>query len=207
MACRSDRADGAVPATGDARRRTNEAREQRSTTRDDHGPRLRVGLVAPPWVPVPPPVYGGTELIIDLLARGLAAAGHEVVLFTTGDSTSPVERRWRYPQALGTTSDLVAELAHVQAAYRALADVDVIHDHTLTGPTWAELSTGVPVVTTAHGPFTEELTDLYAVAARRGASVVAISDHQRRTAADRLSSELRRLRLIDTGVSYYSFSS
>ncbi len=31
--------------------------------------RLRVGIIAPPWVPVPPPVYGGTELVIDLLAR------------------------------------------------------------------------------------------------------------------------------------------
>ncbi len=146
--------------------------------------RLRVGLIAAPWVAVPPPVYGGSELVIDLLARGLVAAGHEVVLFATGDSTCPVDRRWRYPEALGTTSDLVAEFAHVDAAYRELAGVDVIHDHTLAGPTWAELSTGVPVVTTAHGPFTEELGDLYAVAARRGASVVAISHHQASTAPE-----------------------
>ena len=145
---------------------------------------LRIGLIAPPWVQVPPPVYGGTELVIDLLARGLAASGHEVVLFTTGDSPCPVERRWHYPAALGTTSQLVAELAHVHAAYRELRDVDVIHDHTLTGPTWAELSAGVPVVTTAHGPFTEELQGFYAVAARRGASVIAISHHQRGTALE-----------------------
>ena len=56
--------------------------------------KLRVGLVAPPWVAVPPPTYGGTEVVIDNLARGLTAAGHEVVLFTTGDSTCPVERCW-----------------------------------------------------------------------------------------------------------------
>ncbi len=159
------------------------------------GRRLRIGVIAPPWVAVPPPVYGGSELIIDLLARGLHAAGHEVVLFATGDSTCPVDRRWRYPEALGTTSDLVAELAHVQAAYRDLAGVDVIHDHTLAGPTWAELSTGTPVVTTAHGPFTEELGGLYATAARRSASIVAISHHQRSTAP-----ELPIARVIHHGV-------
>jgi len=36
---------------------------------------LHVGLVAPPWVAVPPPSYGGTEAVIDLLARGLVSAG------------------------------------------------------------------------------------------------------------------------------------
>ena len=145
---------------------------------------LRVGLIAPPWVPVPPPVYGGTELVIDQLARGLTAAGHDVVLFASGDSTCPVRRRWCYPRALGTVSDLIAELAHVEQAYRQLTDVDLIHDHTLTGPTWAELPPdGVPVLTTAHGPFTDELRNLYAIAARR-TSVIAISHSQRWTAPE-----------------------
>jgi len=146
---------------------------------------LRVGLIAPPWVAVPPPVYGGTELVIDLLARGLLAAGHDVMLFSTGDSTCPVDRRWRYPQALGTTADLVAELAHVETAYRNMADVDIIHDHTMTGPTWAELPfDSTPVVTTVHGPFTDEFRRLYATAARRGASLIAISQHQRNSAPE-----------------------
>ena len=148
------------------------------------GSGLRLGLIAPPWVAVPPPVYGGTELVIDHLARGFVAAGCDVVLFTTGDSTCPVTRRWRYPRALGTVADNAAELAHVEQAYRELAGVDVIHDHTLTGPTWAELPPpGVPVVTTAHGPFTPELRELYAEAAER-VSVVAISDAQRRSAPE-----------------------
>jgi glycosyltransferase involved in cell wall biosynthesis len=146
--------------------------------------RLRVGLIAPPWVSVPPPVYGGTEVVVDHLARGLVAAGCDVVLFTTGDSTCPVERRWHYPRALGTNTELAAELAHVEHAYRELAGVDVIHDHTLTGPTRAELPPpGVPVVTTAHGPFTPELSDIYAAAAER-VSVVAISQAQRRSAPE-----------------------
>src|SRR5947208_1905127 len=37
---------------------------------------MRIGLVAPPWAPVPPHLYGGIELVVDRLAQGLAAAGH-----------------------------------------------------------------------------------------------------------------------------------
>ena len=144
---------------------------------------LRIGLVAPPWVAVPPPRYGGSELVIDGLARGLVAAGHEVVLVASGDSTCPVARRSTVPVALGTTAPLIAELPHVEAAYAALRGrVDIVHDHTLLGPMFAA-TTGVaePVVTTAHGPFTPELTALYAAVAHRSA-VVAISRAQRASA-------------------------
>jgi hypothetical protein len=53
---------------------------------------LRVGIVAPPWLPVPPHAYGGTELMIDALCRGLERLGHHVILFTIGTSVCPVER-------------------------------------------------------------------------------------------------------------------
>jgi hypothetical protein len=56
---------------------------------------MRIGLIAP-WIPVPPPAYGGTEAVIDNLARGLAALAHDVRLFTVGESTCPVPRQWLY---------------------------------------------------------------------------------------------------------------
>ncbi|MGD9701974.1 MAG: glycosyltransferase family 4 protein [Acidimicrobiia bacterium] len=143
---------------------------------------LRVGLIAPPWVPVPPTVYGGTELVVDGLARGLTRAGCEVVLWTTGDSTCPVERRWVHPRALGTVADAAAELIHVAGAYRDLAEMDVIHDHTLAGPLWAgRYGCQVPVVTTAHGEFTPELRKHYRAVAAAGIDIVAISRSQRCT--------------------------
>lgn len=33
---------------------------------------MRIGLIAPPWVPLPPPAYG--EAVVDNLARRRAAA-------------------------------------------------------------------------------------------------------------------------------------
>ena len=53
---------------------------------------MRLALIAPPWLPVPPVGYGGTEVVIDGLARGLARRGHDVLLFATGDSSCPVTR-------------------------------------------------------------------------------------------------------------------
>ena len=119
--------------------------------------RLRVGLIAPPWVPVPPTVYGGTEVVVDQLGAGFDGAGCEVR--AVHDRGLHVRRRSAGggTHALGTVAEVSAELAHVEQAYRELADMDVIHDHTLTGPTWAaEPPPGVPVVTTAHGQFTPE---------------------------------------------------
>lgn len=44
---------------------------------------MNVAIIAPPWVPVPPPAYGATETTPDSLARGLADAGHDALLYTT----------------------------------------------------------------------------------------------------------------------------
>lgn len=144
--------------------------------------RLRIGLIAPPWVSVPPAVYGGTELVIDQLARGLSAAGHDVELFATGDSTCPVRSSWLYPRALGTNADASAEVAHVRQAYETLSDVDLVHDHTLTGPLWSGVwRPELPVVTTNHGPFTAEMIAHFGAIADR-VPIIAISHAQRRSA-------------------------
>ena len=94
---------------------------------------MRIGLIAPPWLPVPPPGYGGTEVVIDNLARGLQSLGHDVRLFTVGDSTCPVPREFLYPMEVTPMDADIPEAAHVLAAYDALADVDIIHDHTILG--------------------------------------------------------------------------
>ncbi len=139
---------------------------------------MRVGVIAPPWMPVPPPAYGGTEAIVDRLARGLVAAGHEVLLAASGDSTCPVPRVAPLPHAeserLGLT---VVELRHLVHAYRAMAAVDIVHDHTVAGPLYGHRPPLVPVVTTNHGPFESELGEIYQ-AMGKDVSIVAISHSQ-----------------------------
>jgi glycosyltransferase involved in cell wall biosynthesis len=145
---------------------------------------VRIAIVAPPWVPVPPPSYGGTEAVLDNLARGLKKAGHEVMLFATGDSTCPVDLRWVLPTAADTVATGAAtELKQVIHAYRTALEwgPDVVHDHTLVGPVYSR-GCGVPVVTTNHGPFDGELADLYRDV-DDDVSIVAISEHHGRSAA------------------------
>jgi glycosyltransferase involved in cell wall biosynthesis len=139
---------------------------------------MHIGLVAPPWVPVPPTLYGGTEAVIDTLARGLAERGHHVVLATTGDATCPVERHWVYPTPPEPMGSTLPELHHVRTAYDALAGCDVIHDHTLTGPLWAStLRDRPPVLATHHGEFSEPARRFFAHVAPH-VSINGISHHQ-----------------------------
>ncbi len=149
---------------------------------------MRIGLIAPPWVPVPPPAYGGTELVIDNLARGLKELGHDVVLFTVGESTCPVPKEYLFREPAVPIGLAVAESTHVLAAYDAMSDVDLIHDHTLLGPLIAGsrgLTSGrrPPVVTTNHGPFTDETRRIWRQTSRH-ASIVCISHSQARGSGD-----------------------
>lgn len=143
---------------------------------------MRIGLVAPPWIPVPPPSYGGTESVVHTLATGLVEAGHDVVLAASSDSTCPVPRVSRMEPSTATTMDSGRqEILHVLRAYDAMVDVDVVHDHTILGPLALRLPPNIPRATTLHGPFDEELTRIYG-AMRPGTSLVAISEHQASTA-------------------------
>jgi glycosyltransferase involved in cell wall biosynthesis len=144
---------------------------------------MRIGLIAPPWVPVPPPAYGGTEAVMDRLARGLVRAGHDVLLAAAADSTCPV------PRVAGTAPagerapvflDTVAELRHVVTSYAAMDAVDVVHDHTVAGPVYRHRPRSTPVAATNHGPFDADSTPVYR--AMRDTAVVAISHHQASTA-------------------------
>jgi len=143
---------------------------------------MRIAIVAPPWLPIPPPAYGGTENVLDTLARGLRAAGHEVLLFTPGDSTCPVPRASFFEHSLGVgTGTCLDEIRHVLHAYEQAEGFDVVHDHTLVGPLHSASYPGLPVVTTNHGPFSADLSDLYRAVSPR-VPVIAISHHQASTA-------------------------
>jgi glycosyltransferase involved in cell wall biosynthesis len=54
---------------------------------------MRVAVIAPPHVPVPPAGYGGTERIVDGIVRKLDEMGHEVILFAIKGSEPPPHGR------------------------------------------------------------------------------------------------------------------
>jgi glycosyltransferase involved in cell wall biosynthesis len=150
---------------------------------------MRICVVAPPWLPVPPEAYGGTEAVIDVLARGLRSAGHEVLLAATGDSTCTVPKTAVLGTSLGfghASCNLNGALQHVAESHEAAArwQADIVHDHTLFGPTMAA-ARGLCTVTTAHGPLTSPKLAAVYRAIGSCVPIIAISRHQARTAGVR----------------------
>jgi glycosyltransferase involved in cell wall biosynthesis len=145
---------------------------------------MRIGMLAPPWIPVPPPAYGGIEEVIDVLACGLSDLGHQVILAAHPASTCPVERNPVVGLAPSVQiGDRQQELRHVVDAYAAFEEqrVDIVHDHTVAGPAYSRRPAGLPVVTTVHGPFTAEMQQHFR-SIPSDVGIVAISRHQARTA-------------------------
>jgi glycosyltransferase involved in cell wall biosynthesis len=132
-------------------------------------------MVSTPFVAVPPPAYGGTELVVHTLTAALEEAGHEVVVFATGDS------RARRLEALFARPvwppDPYAELLHCRFAAREIArgGFDVVHAHAPAMLAFAD-ELPAPTVYTLHHVADPGLSRYYALAA--GAELVAISRRQ-----------------------------
>jgi glycosyltransferase involved in cell wall biosynthesis len=148
---------------------------------------LKIAILSPPWFPVPPPGYGGIELIVSLLADGLVDAGHEVTLFASGDSHTKAELESVFERA---PSDLIGrslpELRHALAAYARAGEFDIVNDH--SGPLAAALGASVETaaVHTVHGPLDSEGGEIYELVARVCPQVglVSLSLNQRRPKPD-----------------------
>lgn len=160
---------------------------------------MRIAIVAPPWLPVPPPAYGGTEAVVDALARGLDAAGHDVLLIGHPDSTCPVDRASVVPAEEATPMGrAAAELEHAIGAYKLARDFDVVSDHTIGGPVHGASHPGLPVVATNHNPFSRTRDAIYSTIVGRG-SIVAISESHAR------STELPIAAVIHHGIDVDTF--
>jgi glycosyltransferase involved in cell wall biosynthesis len=165
---------------------------------------MRVALVAPPFISVPPTRYGGTELFLALLARGLVALGHEPVVYANGASRVAAELRWIFSEDDWPIADQsranLKSLTHASWAVRDAADhCDVIHVNDVSGLFFSDY-VDLPFVHTLHHPHEPTLAEIYSKCTRP--CYVAISEFQRRQAA------LPRCTTIYHGIdaSQYSFS-
>jgi glycosyltransferase involved in cell wall biosynthesis len=126
---------------------------------------MRIGLIAPPFISVPPKDYGGTELFIAQLAEGLRRRGLEVVVYTNGESTVDVERRWLYPAAQWPIKldghTFLKDMEHsAWAMQEGSSSCDLLHVHEAPALTYSRF-VSVPVVCTLHGPHDPKLSEIY----------------------------------------------
>ena len=142
---------------------------------------MRIALIAPPFIPVPPKMYGGTELFLAQLAGGLKTRGLDVVLYSNGESTIDVENRWLYARAQwpirGDIFDNLTDFNHTFWAVRdAQEHSDVIHVNSVPGVMCSRFSEQ-PVVATLHHEQLPDLSQLYGFYPQ--VNYVTISDFQR----------------------------
>ena len=137
---------------------------------------MRIALVSTCALPVPPPAYGGTELVVAALARALAGRGHEVFVYATGDSRPAGTLRHCFDRAIWPP-DPASETRHARWAWQDLRPLrpDAVH---LNGPEALQAwdGCGTPPVVTIHHQREEPLVALYA--RNPEARFVAISRRQ-----------------------------
>jgi len=143
---------------------------------------MRIALIAPPFIPVPPDAYGGTELFVANLAESLVTGGHDVTVFANGESTVAAAVRSTFPHkdwplSLGDAPDLKS-LDHSAWAVQEIGSgaFDLVHvNDPLALPLSRFLS--IPMVNTLHHPHDAALSAFYA--RHPWIQYVAISEAQR----------------------------
>jgi glycosyltransferase involved in cell wall biosynthesis len=153
---------------------------------------MQVAQIAPPWVPIPPRDYGGTELMVANLVRGLLSLGVEVTLFGAQDSTLEVPCLGPYTHAFWPP-DKFSENLHLSHAFGHLKNnpSQVIHSHLENAAGfWALAELAVPLVITLHTPLTPIKLDY--LKRFPGVKVVSPSEFQYRQLAGHPSRHLIR---------------
>jgi glycosyltransferase involved in cell wall biosynthesis len=142
---------------------------------------MRIAQVAPLWERVPPPAYGGIELIVGLLTDELVKRGHEVTLFASGDSITRAKLSSVHPQALRLDPNVrecgIYEMLQLAQVYERAGEFDLIHSHVGCSALPYTRLTKTPTVHTLHGIFTSDNQKMYSYA--KAQPYVSISDAQR----------------------------
>ena len=142
---------------------------------------MKIAQIAPLWERVPPPAYGGIELIVGLLTDELVARGHEVTLFASGDSITSARLESIHPQALRLDSTIkeygIYEMLQLAQVYERAGEFDLIHSHVGCGALPYSRLTQTPTVHTLHGIFTPDNEKMFVHA--KAQPYVSISNAQR----------------------------
>jgi glycosyltransferase involved in cell wall biosynthesis len=142
---------------------------------------MRIAQIAPLWEQVPPPAYGGTELVVSLLTEELVNRGHDVTLFASGDSTTQAKLESVHPRALRLDRSVkdpnIYDMLNMSQVYEQADKFDIIHSHVGCVALPYTNLVKTPTVHTLHGIFTTDNKKLFTHV--RQQPFVSISNSQR----------------------------
>jgi glycosyltransferase involved in cell wall biosynthesis len=147
---------------------------------------MRIAQVAPLWETVPPPAYGGIELVVALLTDELVRRGHEVTLFASGDSTTLAQLESVHPRALRLDPTVkeyaIYEMLQLGQVYQRAGEFDIIHSHMGCAALPYTGLVKTPTVHTLHGIFTPDNEKMFNYAKKQ--PYISISYAQREAKMD-----------------------
>jgi glycosyltransferase involved in cell wall biosynthesis len=142
---------------------------------------MRIAQVSPLFERVPPPGYGGIELVVSRLTDELVRRGHEVTLFASGDSETLAHLESVIPQSTRLDPTIKEPLVYDLLQFHRLTELapsfDIIHCHVgIVAPPFVAMA-NLPAVHTLHGIFTSDNRQLYSQ--YRDQAFISISKAQR----------------------------
>lgn len=146
---------------------------------------MRIAQIAPLWEQVPPPAYGGTELVVSVLTDELVRRGHEVTLFAAGDSQTLAKLEpcsSKSLRSIGLNPQdpevRVYETLQIKKVFERASEFDLIHCHIDVAAFPYVNCVKTPTLHTIHGIIPNHLEPLWRDACKQ--NFVSISDSQRR---------------------------
>lgn len=129
--------------------------------------KLKVAIIAPPWLSLYPGCFYGIENVVHHLSTNLTAQGHHVELFTVAGSKSKATRlHWYHKDDqykhihrpyYEVNSISISHLLYSLNKIREAGNFDIIHDHnSFIGPAVLAYAADLPpILHTLHEPFTD----------------------------------------------------
>lgn len=150
---------------------------------------MKIALLAPLWKTVPPQKYGGSELVVANLAKGLTELGYDVTTFACGGSEVsgklvPVISKPMYDLVGGFDWSGIKQyefLSFFELGKR-IKDFDVVHNHMGLHPVALAPFISVPFVTTLHSSLLPDFP--YLADAFKEYPFVSTSNAQRKLAPE-----------------------
>lgn len=162
---------------------------------------MKIAQVAPLWERVPPPTYGGIELVVSHLTDELVRRGHEVTLFASGDSQTLARLEAVYPCAMRLDPHVkeysVYEMMELSRVYEQAEEFDIIHSHIGIAALAIAPLVKTPTIHTLHNGFTPDSRKLFSL--HRQQSYISISNAQQREL------KLNYLRTVYNGINLQNY--
>jgi glycosyltransferase involved in cell wall biosynthesis len=130
--------------------------------------RLKIAIIAPPWLKLFPGCFYGIEIMVQNLASTLTQMGHHVELFSVKGTTTKVTKLHYYHNHeqyelihrpyYESASIIIPHIQYALNIIRKRGDFDIVHDHnSYLGPAILANATDLPpALHTLHEPFTDK---------------------------------------------------